>query len=68
MRYPPEPGNRNYTHADDYDPPGANWLDHTVLGSAYQEQLDLNSPSSRWRHRNFMRQGPWMQGPAPDEA
>ncbi len=55
----------------------AEWIDVTVMGSAYDQQVDVRS--NRRRHRLSSRQcdfpgdgsgpyavGEWMDGPAPD--
>ena len=54
-----------YSRSDDFDPPGAEWVSMDIVGSPYQEQLDVLSQPARWRHRSSFELGPWKEGPAP---
>jgi hypothetical protein len=58
----------DWTHADDHDPPGADWIDVTEAGSPWEQQIDVGgmpTGESRWRHRHIPTKGPWLQGFAP---
>lgn len=56
----------SYSRSDDYDPEGAEWISYTVVGSEYEEEIDIRSRVPHYRHRNFFNTGPWIKGPAPD--
>lgn len=56
----------DYSRSDDYDPEGAEWMSHTIIGSVYEEEIDIRSRTPNFRHRNFFDKGPWKKGPAPD--
>lgn len=51
----------DWEHENDYDRDGADWRDATVLGSVFQQQIDING-KDHWRHRNILARGPWKRG------
>lgn len=55
----------SYGRSDDYDPEGAEWASFSVMGSAFEEEMDIRSSPARWRHRHYFERGPWGQGRAP---
>ena len=63
----PHPDTFNdYTHADDYDSPDADWFDYATLTTDFQLQVDLNNPEYV-RHRFPATLGPWIKG-RPNDA
>jgi hypothetical protein len=56
-------------HEDDFDYEGAEWIDVTVIGSRWEEQLDSRSAHDMMRHRPYFEPTtPWKRGPAPKDA
>ena len=47
-----------------------NWVDMTTIGSAYDEQLNVNAAFPQYRHRPHAFDGQpvreWLSGPAPN--
>jgi len=54
-------GQSDYTTTEDYDPPDAEWIDSTLIGSAVQTEVDVNRVG-HCRHRNAAQQGAWKKG------
>jgi hypothetical protein len=59
-------GSADWETEVDYDPGGAEWLEHTAIGSNYQCQVDMARPS-HYRHRKREFGSPWTKGLPPDE-
>ena len=56
---------------DDFDFDGADWLDMTVVGSLYEEQIDISRPHGHSRHRRRPTSadaphGVWLKGRSPE--
>lgn len=51
----------DWQRPDDYDPPGADWMDCTTVGSAFEMQVDLTRPA-HYRHRLVSDLGTWREG------
>lgn len=57
---------------EDYDVPGADWIDVTTMGSTYEEQTDKSRSAGAWRHRRRAvgtePNLPWKRGCAPAQT
>lgn len=51
---------KSYTHIDDFDFDGADWMDVSCIGQVYELQVDFNE-LERWRHRFPAQFGPWIE-------
>lgn len=49
-----------YTHPDDYNPPDAEWIDITTIGSEFRTELDLQERSHK-RQRKLGTLDPWKK-------
>lgn len=47
-------------HGCSYDPPSADWVDTTTIGSSHQIEIDTNRVG-HYRHRDY-HGGPWKKG------
>lgn len=54
----------DWSRDGDYDPLDAEWHDATTIGSAYEQQIDIEHEGV-WRHRSIADRGAWVKGPAP---
>jgi hypothetical protein len=55
---------------EDFDVPGADWIDVRLMGSDFEEQMDKSRASGQWRHRRRATGNepllPWKRGRAPE--